>query len=135
MQTSTSPLAIPSVKSNPPLRVLEQPARLRWRKLAIVTTEEIRFIRFEDIIYCKSVSNYTNVYVQGGRTYLCSKTLKDIEAKLPADQFLRIHDSYVVNIECITSLKKKTGEMEIENNLLLPISRAKKAAIYQLFNL
>ena len=135
MQRSTSTLAIPLEKSYPPLRVVDQPSRLQWRKLAIVTTEETRFIRFDDIIYCKSVSNYTTIYVQGGKSYMCSKTLKEIEAKLPSDQFLRVHDSYLVNVQSITCLKKKTGELEIENNLLLPISRAKKTAIYQLLSL
>ncbi|RYZ30648.1 MAG: LytTR family transcriptional regulator [Chitinophagaceae bacterium] len=135
MQRSTLPLALPLEKAYPHLRVVDEPVRLKWRKLAIVTTEETRFVPYDDILYCKSLSNYTTIYVQGGKSYLCSKTLKDIEAKLPSDQFLRIHDSYLVNVQSVTCLKKKTGEMEIENTILLPISRAKKTAIYQLFNL
>ena len=135
MPRSTSTLAIPLEKNYPPVRVIGQPVRIQWKKLAIVTTGETRFIRYDDIIYCKSVSNYTTIYVQGGKSYMCSKTLKDVQAKLPSDQFLRIHDSYVVNVQSITCLKKKTGELEIENNLLLPISRARKTAIYGLLSL
>ena len=109
--------------------------KIAWKKLAVSTSNEVRFIPFEAIIYCKATSNYTTVYVQGGTSYLCCKTLKDVEARLPADMFIRIHHSYLVNLHCITSLKKNTGELEIENKLLLPISRNKKMELYELFNL
>lgn len=135
MQRSTSTIAIALEKSYPPLRIVDEPVRLKWKKLAIITTEEVRFIRFEDIVYCKSVSNYKTIYVQGGKSYFCSKTLKDIEDKLPKESFLRIHHSYLVNLHCITSLRKKTGEMEIDNKLLLPISRTQKKVLYEMLGL
>jgi len=109
--------------------------RVSWKKLAVAMTDETRFIPFEDIVYCMSTSNYTTIFIRGGTSYLCCKTLKDIEAKLPSDTFIRIHQSYLVNLHCITSLKKNTGELEIENKLLLPISRYKKTELYELFNL
>ncbi len=68
--------------------------------------EEVRFIAFEDIIYCKSTNTYTTIFVSGGKSYLCCKILKEIETKLPGDQFSSIHQSYVVNLQCIVALKK-----------------------------
>lgn len=126
---------IPLQKTYGALKVLEPHKKIVWKKLAISTNEEIRFIPFDDILYCKSTNNYTTIYTVNGKSYLCSKTLKDIESRLPADSFFRIHHSYVVNVQCITSLKKQTAELEINSKLLLPISRSKKAVLYELFNL
>ena len=97
--------------------------------------DEVRFISFEEIIYCKSINNYTTVFIQGGKSYLCSKTLKDIESKLPSDVFFRIHHSYLVNLQSITALKKQSCEVEIENKLMLPVSRTQKTALYELLGL
>ena len=120
-----------------PVRVLIPDSRGNpyWKKLAVAMTDETRFIPFEDIIYCMATSNYTTIFIRGGTSYLCCKTLKDIEAKLPSDTFVRIHQSYLVNLHCITSLKKQTSELEIDNKLLLPVSRNKKMELYELFNL
>jgi two-component system LytT family response regulator len=127
---------VPIEKTYFPLRILQNsPESTLWRKLAVNSGDEIRFIPFEEIIYCKSTSNYTTVYMLGGKSHVFSKTLKDIEAKLPADLFLRIHNSYVVNLDFITSLKKQTSELEVENRVLLPVSRTKKKALYQLLGL
>ena len=134
MYTSKQATAFPLQKSYDPLRVLQAPRKIQWKKLAIKLGDEIRFIPFEDIIYCKSVNNYTTVFIQGDKSFLCCKTLKDIESKLPADLFIRIHHSYLVNLHFITSLKKQDCELEINNKLLLPVSRSKKTEMYKLFN-
>ena len=135
MDYSASALSIPIKKSDNSLKALQpQPAKRNWKKLAIPSMEEVRFIPFEDILYCKSTNNYTTVFVKGGKSYMCCKILKEIEARLPADQFFRIHQSYLVNLECVTCLKKHTGELEIENKLLLPVSQIKKTALYKLLD-
>ncbi len=117
------------------LKVIQDSLKMRWRKLAIATMDEVRFIPFEEIIYCMSTSNYTTVFLRSGKSYLCTKTLKDISSRLPAEMFIRIHDSYLVNMHSITSLKKQTSEIEIENKLSLPVSRTHRKELYQILGL
>ncbi len=135
MNMSTPASTIPLQKSFGSLKALPAPKKISWKKLAVAMTDEIRFIPFEEIVYCMATSNYTTIFIQNGTSYLCCKTLKDIEARLPSDTFIRIHQSYLVNLHCITSLKKQTSELEIDNKLLLPVSRNKKTELYELFNL
>ncbi|MES2776034.1 MAG: LytTR family DNA-binding domain-containing protein [Bacteroidota bacterium] len=111
---------------------VKEPARPLWRKLAITTLDEVRFIAFDDIAYCKSTNNYTTVFLRDGRSYLCCKTLKDIEAKLPGDAFLRIHHSYLVNLQSITALKRQTSELELDDKIWLPVSRTGAVLLKQL---
>jgi two-component system LytT family response regulator len=114
------------------LKLLPPDKKTQWKKLAVANVNEIRFILFDDIIYCKSINNYTAVFVQKGKSYLCCKTLKEIASGLPNDQFVRIHHSYLVNIQCITALKKHDNELELNNTIALPISRTQKTSLYYL---
>jgi two-component system LytT family response regulator len=135
MTHSTSLAALPLAKSSDNLKVLPITRKVQWDKLIVNTQDEVRFIPFEEILYCKSIQNYTTVYLKNGKSYLCCKTLKEIEAKLPVGDFFRIHHSYVVNLNSISAFKKKTQEVELDNHLLLPYSRSQKNGLFELFNL
>jgi two-component system LytT family response regulator len=100
--------------------------KVKWQKLSVHNMDEIRFIPFDDILYCNSQINYTKIFTRDGKSYLCSKTLKEVEKNLPEDLFIRIHHSYLVNINDITALKKQDGKLEISNEILLPYSRNMK---------
>jgi two-component system, LytTR family, response regulator len=81
----------------------------------------LQFIKACDILYMKSESNYTHVYFVNGRKMFLSKTMKRLFTYLPEKQFVRIHHSYVVNKEFITSLKRT--ELILNEIIHLPVSR------------
>jgi two-component system, LytTR family, response regulator len=132
MNTVTAPTIQPD-KNYPGLRVLKPVNIPGLKKLVIPQGDLLRFIPFEEILYCKATSNYTHIFTREGKSFLCCKTLKDIEAKLPAHQFIRIHRAYIINGDRIVSIKKQPAELELEQNIFIPISRSKKAWVYQLF--
>ena len=63
-------------------------------------------IGFSDILYIKAEDNYTTVYLPDKKV-LASINLKSLTEKLPSNQFLRIHRSYVVNISKITRISHR----------------------------
>jgi two-component system LytT family response regulator len=119
-------IPLPSVSISPVLAEMPALKKIKWQKLAVHTMDEIRFIPFDDIVYCSAQINYTKIFTRDGKSFLCSKTLKDIENKLPGEDFLRIHHSHLVNLNDITALKKQDGKLEISNEILLPYSRNMK---------
>lgn len=125
---------IPVQKNFANLTLLEPTRKMHWEKLAINCNDEIRFIAYVDILYCKSNSNYTTIFRRDGSTFLCCKTLKDIESKLPSTQFVRIHQSYLVNLQYVTALKKQAAELEVNDRITLPVSRSYKAGLYRMFD-
>ena len=131
MRQSVNNLALKSNDTvNNPLRLIPPGKKSVFQKIAISGMGETRFIAFADIVYCQSVNNYTNVFTRQGSSLTCCKTLKDIEAKLPEDLFIRIHASFLVNIQDITALKRRQNwEVEINNKQLLPVSRLKKETL------
>ena len=58
--------------------------------------------------------------------YLVRTSLADFEKQLPPSKFVRIHRSYLINLDSLTSIKqKKQGNYEaVVNNFSLEISRS-----------
>jgi two-component system, LytTR family, response regulator len=68
-------------------------------------------IFLDEIIYIKAMENFVQVVSQTG-TYTTLVTLKNILSKLPAHQFMQIHRSYVINLEKVKLLEKKSVKVD-----------------------
>ena len=82
---------------------------------------------FKEIIYCKAEGNYTRIYFQN-KCILVSKVLKYFESVLPSDIFLRIHKTYIININFILCLKGNQSVV-LRTNVELPLSRRRRSII------
>lgn len=97
------------------------------QKIALNTQLGVEFVYVEHISYCQSESNYTHVNLNSGKSYLLSKTLKQIELMLHGFGFCRAHQSYLVNLRHVARLVKTDGAYLImENGQKIPISKRKK---------
>jgi len=104
-----------------------------YNKIAISLSDKTIFVKPEDIIYCKSSGNYTEMFLKNNEKELVSKKLKDIEELINNDDFCRVHNSYLVNIKHIKEFVKKDGQyLVLENGTSIPISRLKKVSLLQL---
>ena len=64
-------------------------------------------INFKDIDYIESMKNYVAIHHNGMKT-LALLTMKDLEERLPATHFLRIHRSYIIAVDKITAIEGNT---------------------------
>ncbi len=68
---------------------------------------KIRRINFNDILYIEGLKDYIKVYVHGEEKPILSlNSMKAIEAKLPEDKFMRVHRSFIVNLEKIDTIER-----------------------------
>ena len=100
-----------------------------------VETEDSIFVRsdrkmvkinFKDIVYIESLSDYIKIHIEGRKTLVTRDTISNIEARLPANDFIRIHRSFIVStqkIETYTSDTIGIGRHE------LPISRSYRDSV------
>ena len=79
-------------------------------------------INFDEIQYVESLSDYIKIH-SADKTITTRETISNIETKLPAKNFLRIHRSYIVNLKKINSYTNEF--VEIGKNAI-PISRTYK---------
>ena len=76
-------------------------------------------INFDEIQYVESLSDYIKIH-SADKTITTRETIGNIETKLPAKNFLRIHRSYIVNLKKMNSYTNEF--VEIGKNAI-PISR------------
>ena len=68
---------------------------------------KIKRINFENILYIEGLKEYVKVYtVHSDKPILSLSSLKILEIKLPADKFMRVHRSFIVNLEKIDSIDR-----------------------------
>ena len=97
-------------------------------RLTVPTNAGVVFFKTSEIIRLEGEGNYSRIILNGNRQHLSAKTLKDFEELLPADIFLRIHKSYIINKNFIVNYLTK-GEVVLSDNSKIPVSRRKKTEV------
>jgi DNA-binding LytR/AlgR family response regulator len=68
---------------------------------------KIRRINFNDILYIEGLKDYIKVYTTGeDKPVLSLNSMKSLEEKLPEDQFMRVHRSFIVNLNKISIIER-----------------------------
>ena len=99
-------------------------------RLAVPSLHGFEIVKVTDIMYCEADSNYTNIHITGREPLMSSKTLKDYEMLLPTSVFLRVHQSYLVNINYVKKyLKGRGGTLIMNNGKNIEVSKNKKQAL------
>lgn len=99
------------------------------KKLCIATQKHQIIIEKSSITYLKADSNYCEIHMYDGAIHHCSITLKEIFSRIQARDFLKVHKSYVVNLEYLSSIDSAFAFMVLENNTEIPIARSRKELI------
>ncbi len=103
-------------------------------RIGLPTLEGVEMVDIDEILYIKSDSNYSEFHLVDSSTIIISKTLKRVELVFFHNKkdFLRIHQSYIVNINHIKRYNKGAGgTIVISNGDILPVSRAKKVELLE----
>jgi two-component system LytT family response regulator len=77
---------------------------VRPNRLLIRTGGRVFFVRVEDIDWIEAVGNYARIHVRGA-SHLIRRTMSDLEERLPAGQFARIHRATIVNLDRIREMQ------------------------------
>jgi DNA-binding LytR/AlgR family response regulator len=94
-------------------------------KIGFPTASGIELFFMHEILFLEGKSNYTSITTIVGEI-LISKTLAEMHEKLPKP-FVRIHKSYVINVNLCNSIDFKHRQVKLVNGSLIPISiRLKK---------
>jgi DNA-binding LytR/AlgR family response regulator len=75
--------------------------------LFIKSDYKIRRINFPEIVYIEGLKDYVKIFLVGEKKPVLSlSTLKALEARLPGDMFMRVHRSYIVNLEKVKVIER-----------------------------
>ena len=103
-------------------------------RLAIKSGGRLLLLKIEEIDWIEAADNYVNLHV-GNESHLHRETMATLADKLPADKFMRISRSTIVNIERIKELQPLFhGEYAVllRNGTRLTLSRSHREKLNQL---
>lgn len=104
--------------------------------IAIPSLADIRIIQVNDIIYLESEGRYTVFHTAKGEKLVSSRNLGTYEKVLINSSFLRIHHSYLVNMNFALNIQKKDGfYIEVPNKKYLSISKRRMDALYEFLSI
>ncbi|GGD97425.1 LytR/AlgR family response regulator transcription factor [Planktosalinus lacus] len=86
-----------------------------------------RKVFLNELKYIEALGDYVKL-VTDHESLVVLSTMKSFAALLPQDRFMRIHKSYIVNLDRVERYNSKTVEVEKE---FLPLSRNKKTALVE----
>lgn len=87
--------------------------------ISVKADHKISLVRTADIVYIESDSEYVRLVLEDGTRIMTLFRLKNMESMLPADMFMRIHRSYIVNLRRIRGYAK--GRVYLGDEEYLPI--------------
>lgn len=114
---------VPARKAVQPPQGMPESGRPVRKDLFIKSGYEHIKISVDDIVYIQSDADYTEI-VLSDKKHLSSEPLRYWLEQLPADQFVRIHKSYIVNVAKI--VKVSGNRVFLDNGAAAPIGRAYK---------
>lgn len=94
--------------------------------------ERFRKIDFKAILFVEALGSYCCVHLDGGHDMTLSFTLAEITPKLNASFFLRVHRSYIVNMDRIDAF---IGNMLCIGPHRIPVSKQHRGQVMRQFNI
>jgi len=95
--------------------------------ICIKSYGDYRYIDANDILYFEADNNSTDIHLNNGEMITAFKTLKHFETVLPQSQFLRIHNSYIINVNQVSRIHTGNTVCYIKNSTTkLPFSKSYK---------
>ena len=88
--------------------------------LFIKSEYKILRINFDDIKYIEGMSEYIKIHLVNSRPIMTLLSIKSIEEQLPPDRFMRVHRSYIVNLEKISVIER--SRIIFDGNVYIPVS-------------
>lgn len=104
-------------------------------KIALTTSEGLVFKKIEDIVRCESDRMYTIVAMVGGEKLMVSKPMGQLEEILEGQNFFRIHNSHLINMNHIRQfVRSEGGYLVMEDGATVSVARNRKDDFLELFS-
>jgi two-component system LytT family response regulator len=99
----------------------------RCRKLPLPTLEGFVFIDYEDIVHAQADRSYSIFSVLNRSKITVSKPLADFEERLINRNFIRVHNSHIINLDQVSEyVRGEGGYLVMTDQEIIPVSRSKK---------
>jgi NO-binding membrane sensor protein with MHYT domain len=115
-----------------PLGGAGTPPRRAARHLPFERDGSTHFLAVDDVVAIHANAHYSYIF-NGSDKLFCPLNIGEVESRLDANRFVRIHRSHIVNIDCVVGCKR-SGDGEIvelagAQNYTVPVSRSRMSRL------
>ncbi|SOD78131.1 LytR/AlgR family response regulator transcription factor [Spirosoma fluviale] len=105
----------------PAVQILSAPSEVFDDYLFLKVEYQLVRIAYNDILYIEGLKDYVKVYRQSepDKPLLSLTSLKALEEKLPASQFMRVHRSFIVSLQRISAFTRNSVQI---GSVVIPVS-------------
>jgi len=97
------------------------------KKIALPTSSGLTIIPVKEIVRCQAEVNYTNFFLTSNNKMLVTKTLKEYEELLNDYDFIRVHNSNLINLHHVKNYSRgEGGTVTMSDGSVVDVSRRKK---------
>jgi two-component system LytT family response regulator len=103
-----------------------RPAGQPATRIVVRQGAKVHVIQAEKLDYAEAQDDYVGLHAEG-KEHLKQQTLSDLEASLDPKRFVRIHRSYLLNLDRLSRIDSEGGEPKavvLSDGTRLPLSRA-----------
>ena len=93
-------------------------------KIILPVLDGFEFVHIRTIKYMQADGAYVKLFLAGGKKLTVAKTLKEMVSKVPSNYFLRVHQSFLVNVEFISKYNKKNASLVLDGGEKVNVSRS-----------
>lgn len=105
----------------------ELKSNISTQKIGVPVNDGVVFLNTEDIIRCEANGSYTVFYLTNKKIVTTTKSLKEVEGILPFSNFVRVHNSWIINTNYIRKYYRgKKSYAEMDDGSIVYISLRKK---------
>ncbi len=106
-----------------------------FNKIAIPTIDGFELIPAEQVVRCEADNNYTHLFLKNKDKIVGCRTLKEMEEQLSDFKyFIRVHNSYLVNLNEVTKyVRGEGGYLVMTDGSIVNVSRSRKEALLKFF--
>ena len=102
------------------------------KKIALPTLTGLKVVSLKEIIRCQADANYTTFFFAIEKKMLVTKTLKEFEELLDEYNFIRIHNSHLINLNHVVKYTRgEGGVVTMSDGSEVDVSRRKKEEFLQ----
>jgi two-component system, LytTR family, response regulator len=106
------------------------------QRVVVKDGTRVHIIQTENLEYAEAQDDYVALH-SGGKSYLKQQTISSLGEALDPERFVRVHRSYLVNLDCVRKIEPYTKETRIAvlaSGAQVPVSRTGFVRLRELMN-
>lgn len=102
------------------------------KRIVLKTADKIHIVNLEDVMYCEANRGYTTFNLADKSNIVVSNTLGEYEELFNEFGFIRIHQSYLLNLSYLKRYDKSDGgSVILKDNTRVPVATRKKELLFE----